>query len=87
MLMTLGVIPRPMFHFLTSKEMKMQYFHFDKIYAMRRRKHLSFPYVPCLKILLNSSISISSINERKRLYTNARFKCKDVPKINAKQEN
>jgi hypothetical protein len=32
------------------KEMKMQFFHFNVSYAMRRRKHLSFPYAPCPKI-------------------------------------
>ena len=26
------------------KEMKMQSFHFDEIYATRRRNHLSLPY-------------------------------------------
>jgi hypothetical protein len=32
------------------KDMKMQSFHFDEIYATRRRKHLSFPYAQCPKI-------------------------------------
>jgi hypothetical protein len=30
--------------------MKMQPFHFNEIYATRRRKHLSFPYAQCPKI-------------------------------------
>ena len=32
------------------KDMKMQSFHFDESYAMRRRKHLSFAYAQCPKI-------------------------------------
>jgi hypothetical protein len=40
-------------------------FHFDESYATRRRKHLSFPYAQCPKILLNSSISRFSRNETK----------------------
>ena len=55
------------------KEMRMQIFHFDESYIMRRRKCLSFPDAQCPKILLNSSISRSSRNEPKRLYTNTRF--------------
>jgi hypothetical protein len=50
--------------------MRMQIFHFDESYITRRRKCLSFPYAQCPKILLNSSISRSSRNDPKRLYTN-----------------
>jgi hypothetical protein len=53
--------------------MKMQSFHFDERYAMRRRKNLSFPDAQCPNILKNSSISISLRNEQNRLYTNTRF--------------
>jgi hypothetical protein len=76
------------------KEMRMQIFHFDESYITRRRKCLSFSDAQCPKILLNSSISRTSRNEPKRLYTNTRFfppkkmpktmqfcyfKCKDSP--------
>jgi hypothetical protein len=40
------------------KEMNMQFFHFDKSYAMRRRKHLSFPDAQCPKILKLINIKI-----------------------------
>ena len=55
------------------KEMRMKIFHFYESYITRRRKCLSFPDAQCPKILLNSSISRSSRNEPKRLYTNTRF--------------
>jgi hypothetical protein len=54
--------------------MRMKIFHFDEIYIKRRRKRLSFPDSQCPKILLNSSISRSSRNEPRRLYTNTKFK-------------
>jgi hypothetical protein len=40
------------------KDMKMQSFHFDESYAMRRRKHLSFPDAQCPKILKLININI-----------------------------
>ena len=40
------------------KDMKMQSFHFDESYSMRRRKHLSFPYAQCPKILKLININI-----------------------------
>ena len=58
----------------------MQIFHFDEIYMTRRRKCLSFPNAQCPKILLNLSISRSSRNEPKRLYTNTRFLAKNAKK-------
>jgi hypothetical protein len=42
----------------------MQSFHFDESYATRRRKHLSFPYAQCPKILKLININISR-NEQK----------------------
>jgi hypothetical protein len=59
--------------FKQCKEMRMQIFHFDENYITRRRKILSFPNAQCPKILLKSSISISSRSDPKRLYTNTRF--------------
>ena len=43
------------------KDMNMQSFHFDEIYATRRRKHLSFPYahVPKYIKLININHAIS----------------------------
>ena len=77
----------------------MKIFHFYERYITRMRKCLSFPYAQYHKILLNSSISRSSRNEPKRLYTNTRFKTKKVknhaisllqmqrcPQYNANQE-
>ena len=43
---------------MLCKEMKMQSFHFDEIYATRRRKHLSFLDAQCPKILKLINIKI-----------------------------
>jgi hypothetical protein len=44
--------------------MKMQSFHFDEIYATRRRKHLSFLDAQCPKILKIINIKIRKKGEK-----------------------
>jgi hypothetical protein len=43
------------------KDMKMQSFHFDEIYATRRRKHLSFPYAHVPKYIATSNARMPPI--------------------------
>jgi hypothetical protein len=64
--------------------MRMKIFHFDDSYITRRRKRLSFPDAQCPKILLNLSISKSSITYPKRLYTNTLFLAPPFKTKNAK---
>ena len=50
------------------KDTKMQSFHFDEIYATRRRKHLSFPYAQCPKILKLINIKILKKLEKETVH-------------------
>jgi hypothetical protein len=54
----------------------MQSFHFDEIYATRRRKHLSFPYAHVPK-----SIKLININHAISL-----LQMQECPQSNIKQE-
>ena len=46
------------------KDMKTQSFHFDEIYATRKRKHLSFLDAQCPKILKIMNIKIRKKGEK-----------------------